>query len=239
MIGRIRELINDNYHMQLRRKEAELLALQSQINPHFLHNTLESIRMTAEVDDNPEVADMIQLLGRLLRYSVNTAGEIVRLEDELMHLDTFMRIVEYRYPGRFRLRVEGCEPYRGMKMVKLLLQPIVENAVLHGYDERKESMTIALSCEAEGDRIVFRIRDDGAGLDAGTLERLRGVLDTPPSAKNEDGPRGFGIGLRNVNERIRLFYGEGYGIGVASGPDTGTEVTVTLPGRLQPPSAGR
>src|SRR5690606_25229345 len=100
MIGRVRDLINDNYHMQLRRKEAELLALQSQINPHFLHNTLESIRMTAEVDDNPEVADMIHLLGKLLRYSVNTRGELVHLHDELSHLDTFMRIIEYRYPNR-------------------------------------------------------------------------------------------------------------------------------------------
>lgn len=233
MINRIRELINDNYHMQLRRKEAELLALQSQINPHFLHNTLESIRMTAEVDDNPEVADMIQLLGRLLRYSVNTSGEIVRLEDELMHLETFMRIVEYRYPGRFRLEVEGCEPFREMKMVKLLLQPIVENAVLHGRDETKARMTIRLSCEETGDRIVFRVRDDGAGMDAETLERLRGVIDMPPERSERTGRRGFGIGLRNVNERIRLFYGEGYGIGIASGPGAGTEVTVTLPRRLQ------
>jgi two-component system sensor histidine kinase YesM len=150
-----------------------------------------------------------------------------------MHLDTFMRIVEYRYPGRFRLEVEGCEPFREMKMVKLLLQPIVENAVLHGRDETKAQMTIRLSCEDAGDRVVFRVRDDGAGMDVETLERLRGVIDTPPERSERSGKRGFGIGLRNVNERIRLFYGEGYGIGIASEPGAGTEVTVTLPRRLQ------
>lgn len=230
MIIRIRELIKDNYQMQLRRKEAELLALQSQINPHFLHNTLESIRMTAEVDDNPEVADMIQLLGRLLRYSVNTEGEIVRLEDELDHLRTFMRIVEYRYPGRFRLVIEGCEPFAKKNIAKLLLQPIVENAVLHGYNEHKTTMTITVKCVAAEDGIMLHISDDGTGMDDATLARLRSVIDKPPGT---GGGRGFGIGLRNVNERIRLYYGEQYGIAIESKPEAGTTVTLSLPSRFQ------
>ncbi len=231
MIGRVRDLINDNYHMQLRRKEAELLALQSQINPHFLHNTLESIRMTAEVDDNPEVADMIHLLGKLLRYSVNTRGELVQLHDELAHLDTFMRIIEYRYPNRFRMVLSGdYEAIRSLRVVKLIFQPIVENAVLYGVDERLEGMmTITIAYERHADHIAFRIRDDGAGIDAGILKRLQDSMDTPPGAG--DRMRGSGIGLRNVNERIRLFYGEQYGIEIMSTAGQGTEVVIHVPYR--------
>jgi len=231
MIGRIRDLINDNYHMQLRRKEAELLALQSQINPHFLHNTLESIRMTAEVDDNPEVADMIHLLGKLLRYSVNTRGELVLLGDELSHLDSFMRIIDYRYPGRFRMVLESdFEALRSLRVVKLIFQPIVENAVLYGFDERQDTaMTIAISYERNDDAIVFRIRDDGAGMEESMLRQLQGSMDTPPGAGER--MRGSGIGLRNVNERIRLFYGEKYGIDITSILGEGTEVKITLPYR--------
>jgi len=231
MIGRIRDLINDNYHMQLRRKEAELLALQSQINPHFLHNTLESIRMTAEVDDNPEVADMIHLLGKLLRYSVNTRGELVLLADELSHLDSFMRIIDYRYPGKFRMVLESdFEALRSLRVVKLIFQPIVENAVLYGFDERQGSaMTVAISYELDEENIVFRIRDDGAGMEEHMLRLLQDSMDTPPGAGER--MRGSGIGLRNVNERIRLFYGEKYGIAVTSILGEGTEVSITLPYR--------
>ncbi len=231
MIGRVRDLINDNYHMQLRRKEAELLALQSQINPHFLHNTLESIRMTAEVDDNPEVADMIHLLGKLLRYSVNTRGELVQLHDELAHLDTFMRIIEYRYPNRFRMELSGdYEAIRSLRIVKLIFQPIVENAVLYGVDEQSGGMmTITIAYERHGDAIVFRIRDDGAGIEADTLRKLQDSMDTPPG--DGERMRGSGIGLRNVNERIRLFYGEHYGVEIMSVAGQGTEVVIHVPYR--------
>jgi two-component system, sensor histidine kinase YesM len=187
--------------------------------------------MTAEVDDNPEVADMIHLLGKLLRYSVNTRGELVHLHDELSHLDTFMRIIEYRYPNRFRMVLSGdYEAVRSLRVVKLIFQPIVENAVLYGFDEQRGSaMTITITHELDQDNIVFRIRDNGVGMDADMLKQLQDSMDTPPGAG--DRMRGSGIGLRNVNERIRLFYGEHYGIEIVSTAGIGTEVVIILPYR--------
>lgn len=226
MIVRVKSLVDDVILAGQRKNEAELEALQNQINPHFIYNTLESIRMTAVINDDTEVSDMTQLLGKLLRYSIGPGTETVPLAKELEHLEIYLHLLNYRYGNRFVLSLPdgGLDPQ--MPVMKLLFQPIVENAVYHGLDETKPLMTIRIAYEEVGADRLFTIADDGVGMDEATLRRLRGSLNEPQH-KLSDGGRG--IGLRNVHERLKLRFGESYGISIVSTLGVGTQVSVRFP----------
>lgn len=227
MIVRIDQLIQDIYFMETKKKEAELHALQSQINPHFMYNTLESIRMAAELNDDRIAADMLAVLGKLLRYSISDLHEEVTLENELEHVSNYVEMLNYRYPNRFRLENRVSPELYGYPVIKLVLQPIVENAMYHGMDESKPVMHISVASELTRSSLLLRIRDNGTGMDEEALMRLSrklaGAKDA--GAKQKTG----GIGLKNVNERIKLHYGNGYGLKVNSAPGQGTEVMINLP----------
>lgn len=226
MIVRVKSLVDDVYLAGQRKNEAELEALQNQINPHFIYNTLESIRMTAVINDDTEVSDMTQLLGKLLRYSIGPGTETVPLAKELEHLEIYLHLLNYRYGNRFVLSLPdgGLDPQ--MPVMKLLFQPIVENAVYHGLDETKPLMTIRIAYEEVGADCLFKIADDGVGMDEATLRRLRGSLNEPQRKLSEGGR---GIGLRNVHERLKLRFGESYGISIDSALGVGTQVSVRFP----------
>ncbi|MBB6692602.1 sensor histidine kinase [Cohnella xylanilytica] len=224
MISQVKTLIHDIYAIEQRKKEAEVQSLQHQINPHFIYNTLESIRMTAVLNDDAEVGDMTQLLGKLLRYSIHAETETVPIEQEWEHLRMYVLLLNYRFGDRFVLELPPEEETRGIHVMKLLFQPIVENAVYHGFDEGKPRMTVRIRCRAEGNDLLFDVSDDGTGMDQEKLKRLRESLMEPV-------PRwdGRGIGLRNVNERLKLVHGEAYGLSIDSEPGEGTTVTARLP----------
>ncbi len=226
MILRVKSLIDDVYLASQRKNEAELEALQNQINPHFIYNTLESIRMTAVINDDTEVSDMTQLLGKLLRYGIGTGTETVPLSKELEHLEIYLHLLNYRYGNKFLLQHAYGTADLKMPVMKLLFQPIVENAVYHGMDESKPSMIITLTYEEQGTDHIFTVKDDGAGMSEQTLQRLRQRLNDPKPSR-EQGDRG--IGLRNVHERLKLLFGQGYGISIYSKIGEGTEVIVRFP----------
>ncbi|MEC0212960.1 sensor histidine kinase [Paenibacillus ehimensis] len=223
MIDRIRHLIEENTRIGERKKEAELHALQSQINPHFIYNTLESIRMTAEFNDDDEVADMTEILGKLLRYSITDKKEFVQMEDELEHLRNYMKLQEFRYPGRFQLTIEPYEKFETLRMLKLTVQPIVENAILHGMNPSRK-MIVSVSFAKSGEDVVMVIQDNGTGMNPETLEKLRRTLSSAEGSPKDK----RSIGLRNVNERLKLYYGGSYGLEVYSVEGKGTEVHVRL-----------
>ncbi|KRE44998.1 cache domain-containing sensor histidine kinase [Paenibacillus sp. Soil522] len=227
MIVRIDHLIQDIYVMETKKKEAELHALQSQINPHFMYNTLESIRMAAELNDDHIAADMIAILGKLLRYSISDLHEEVTLENEILHTRNYVEMLNYRYPNRFQLETEISDGLRTYPIIKLVLQPIVENAIYHGMDDNKPSMRIEMRSERTSQGLWLRIIDDGLGMDEETLDRLNRSLAGVEEAavKRKTG----GIGLKNVNERIKLHYGNAYGLKVTSEKGRGTEVILQLP----------
>jgi two-component system sensor histidine kinase YesM len=227
MIDRVKSLIDDIHRIEQRKKEVELESLQRQINPHFIYNTLESIRMTAVLHDDAEVGDMAHLLGKLLRYSIHAGTETVPLEQEWEHLRMYVHLLNYRYGRRFALELPGDAPK--MAVMKLLFQPIVENAVYHGLDEGRAPMTIAIRYRMEKGDHLFIVEDDGVGMDALTLDNLRSFGREPSG--------GRGIGLQNVHERLKLRYGEDYGLTIDSAPGQGTSVTVRLPGRVSQESA--
>lgn len=232
MIDRIKTLIQDIYTVEERKKEAELQSLQHQINPHFIYNTLESIRMTAVLSDNKEVATMTQLLGKLLRYSIHGGLESVPIAKEWEHLSIYVQLLNYRYGSRFELELPDASETAGLSVIKLLFQPIVENAVYHGLHESRSGMHIHIACLREGKDLLFEVADDGEGMEEETLHKLRAAL------RGGSEGDGTGIGLRNVNERIKLKYGEPYGLSIRSQFGQGTVVTVRLPAAFETQQGG-
>jgi len=225
MIVRIDQLIKEIYEMETKKNEAEMFALQTQINPHFMYNTLETIRMVAELNDDEAASDMLFVFGKLLRYSIGEVRERTVIGAELEHVRNYVEMLNYRYPNRFDLRIDANASYEQIPTLKLLLQPIVENAIYHGLDDRKAVMRIDIRVDQSDQFLLIHVIDDGIGMTPETRERLNlsfaGVDVSKPS-------RG-GIGLRNVCERIKLHYGHRYGMQVLEGPEGGTEVVLRLP----------
>jgi two-component system sensor histidine kinase YesM len=229
MVIRIKELIDEITWSQRRKNEAEIRALQSQINPHFIYNTLETIRMMAELSDDERVANMTFTLGQLLRYSILRGEEVVTIRQELEHLEHYLYLQNMRFRDKFQLKLQIPEAEFEFPMPKLIVQPIVENAIYHGLEQSEDHGEITISMRREGMYLLFIVADNGGGMDALTAEQLneqfRRELDWGPGDRH-------GIGLRNVNERIKLHYGEEFGLRITSEFGVGTQVTIRLPGHL-------
>ncbi|WP_167357157.1 cache domain-containing sensor histidine kinase [Paenibacillus pectinilyticus] len=227
MINEIERLINDVYLTSMREKEAELNALQAQINPHFIYNTLESIRMTARMKRDMDTASMISTLGSLLRYSINTRNRVVEVKEEIEHLNNYIVLQNRRFGDKFELVLDIPNDLLSLKVIKLLFQPIVENAIYHALETKDEKGVIKISGFAGREKMWFDIEDNGKGMTSEQLEELmRHINDEDSFAQ---GSRG--IGLRNVHERIKLYCGEGYGLRIESKPELGTIVRLELPVR--------
>lgn len=214
-------------------QEMEFKMLASQINPHFLYNTLETIRMKAFTAGDREVATAVKLLGKSMRYVLENMGtSITSLEKELDHIEVYMMIQRLRFGDRilYEKQVEeGLEPSE-YRILPLLLQPVVENAILHGMEEKEEGGLIRVSVygrEArEGRQLYIDVEDNGCGMTEETLEKLRRDIEI------RDMSRSKSIGLYNINQRIRQHYGNGYRIHIDSGPQAGTLVRLILPAEL-------
>lgn len=227
MIVRLDQLIQDIYEMETKKNKAELQALQNQINPHFMYNTLESIRMSAEIHDDPTTADMIAVLGKLLRYSISDLNTETTLAQEMSHVQNYVELLNYRYPNRFNLVLHMDESIQQYRLIRLILQPIVENAIYHGLDDRKGQMNLTLSTYSDNAFLYISVKDDGVGMDPVQLDMLTQKINESSSSLKR--LEHNGIGLRNVNERIKLQYGGQYGLIVSSEKGIGTEVTLRLP----------
>lgn len=223
MIERLRNLIEQVYKTQLREKQAELNALQNQINPHFIYNTLESIHMMAEINDDRETSGMIQTLGNLLRYSISFKKQKVTVKEEIEHLTDYLFIQKHRFDEKFDVEYDIEERLYGYEIIKLILQPLVENAIYHGLETRFGRGKITIRGYENNEGLIFQIQDNGVGMEEDRLKQL--IYDI-----NDQNSNSRSIGVRNVNERIKLHYGKKYGLEVFSVKDKGTIVKVHLPG---------
>lgn len=212
---------------QVDEQQAQLLALQSQINSHFLYNTLECVRGQAVLEGNVEIADMLETLSRFYRYNVNRKESVVTLQDEISNSQNYMKIQQYRFEGRFSLDIqidEGDDSLRECFVPKLMLQPIIENSILHAFENRKRG-TVTISVASAGGILLVTLSDDGEGMDAAELAALVAhIRDASGSGTDR-----MGIALSNVEKRIKMLFGDEYGIGVYSTPGLGTDVEITLP----------
>lgn len=224
MIIRVKDLLQEVSLTEKRKQKADMRALQNQINPHFIYNTLESIRMLAESSDDSRVAELTYLLGVQMRYGIVRSEETVTIRHELDHVRNYFHLLQIRFPDKFRLNIDVPDDFQHLPVIKLVFQPIVENAVFHGLEHKEGLGTLSISAWKEDGHAVFCVEDDGVGMDEDTLHSLNDSLTHGAAGEM------FGIGLRNVNERIRLHYGSAFGLRVKSQLGEGTHVTLRIEG---------
>jgi two-component system sensor histidine kinase YesM len=222
MIAEIGKLLDQVYEEQRKKREAEFRILQAQIKPHFLYNTLDTIHWMAQEKGASDIVGIVDALTSLFRVSLSQGRDVIRLEEELEHVTSYLVIQKIRYLDKFDYSIDVDPRLLSLPVVKLTLQPLVENALYHGIKEKAGRGTLALSARREGDALVLTVADNGAGMDEPALEALRKNL-----TGDEDPSQGFGV--FSVHHRIRLVFGEGWGLSYASRPGTGTTVTVRQP----------
>lgn len=226
MTSRLEKHIQTAYVYQLKSKTAELKALQAQINPHFLFNTLESIRINALMNKDEQTARMIHLLGNLFRWNIKTRGMFVELRQEIEYADAFIELELMRYADAFEVKIEVPQKLLQLGVPKFILQPLVENAIKHGQMGVIEGGLITIEARVEEEaRLVIAVADNGRGMDEETLRRIEARLDDP-GMETEDS---YSIGLSNVHQRLRILFGEPYGMSIQSEPGVHTVVTIAMP----------
>ncbi len=216
------------YVAEIRQREAEIETLKAQIQPHYLYNTLDVIRMTAVVNDDFQTADLLDGLSGQLKYLIGGAKEIVTLRDELENVRNYFKIVHVRYENRFSLEISAAEELLGLKVPQLILQPVVENSVKYGLRPKEENGTIAINAQIENGKLWISVMDNGLGMARHVLERVRGLLENK-TVEEQGRHQRSGMGLKNVHDRIRLICGEEYGIELTSYEGIGTIVKYCLP----------
>jgi two-component system sensor histidine kinase YesM len=228
LIHRVHDLMEESFRTKVQEREAQLRALQAQINPHFLYNTLDTINWIAIGRGAQDISQMIDGLAKYFRLSLNKGRDVVSVSDELELAKVYLDIQMNRFPRSFTFRIEAEGDLSLYVMPKLTLQPIVENALLHGIREsEREAGEIWIRAYTEGGDVVLTVRDDGVGMEP---ELARSLLTEPRPSVKSDGTGGS-YGLYNVNERIKLFAGDDYGLRIESQPGAGTMVTVRFRGK--------
>lgn len=221
MSDKLKDLMNQVYWVKIKQKEAELSTLQSQINPHFLYNTLDTIYWMARMEKALQTSQLIRALSTLFRLSLNHGNEFTTVENELQHLKSYITIQEKRYEGMIKFSTAVDEETLGCQVIKLILQPLVENSIYHGIEPKGEDGEVHVKIYRKDDLLIYVVSDNGAGTDASEIQK---VLAIPHDKKGS-----FGFALKNVNDRIKLYYGDTYGIEFTSAPGSGTTVTVKQP----------
>ncbi len=228
MSGEIDFLVNQVYKEQLTRKEAELKTLQAQINPHFLFNTLESINWLARMNEVPEISSMVTALSSLMEAGIGKGGAMVSLREELEFADSYIRIMKGRYGDKLNYQNQVDRSVLAKRVPKLMLQPILENAIYHGIEKSRKEGTVSLLVEKSVDNIVIHITDNGKGMPVERLAQLNDLLSRT-DLLNEEEDISVGIGLINVNKRLKLFFGDQYGIRIESVEGQHTTVIIHIP----------
>ena len=230
MVDRI---VRSPQYMDLNKRQAQYLALQNQINPHFLYNTLESIRGEAIIAGLDGVADMTEALARFFRYTITKVENLVSVEEELDNCETYFGIQKYRFGDRLQLHIDydiaEYEKIMNCRIPKLTLQPILENSIIHGVELKVGGGNLYIRFQCTKDRLIIRISDDGVGMDEMTLAKLNQKLGKSTKAFHDNEEKQGGIALVNVNNRIHLIFGDEYGMHVYSVPGEGTDVEITIP----------
>jgi two-component system sensor histidine kinase YesM len=223
MAKRIQALMKDIVSEHESKRKSEFDTLQSQINPHFLYNTLDIIVWMIENEQKQEAVKVVTALARFFRISLSKGRSIIPVRDELEHVRSYLTIQQKRFKNKFTYRIEAQDEVLSLACLKLTLQPLVENAIYHGMEFMDGDGEILVKAERDGERLCITIADNGLGM---TAEQVQGLLTG--KTRSASG-KGSGIGVKNVNERIRLYFGEDFGLDIRSEPDEGTEILIRLP----------
>lgn len=224
MIGRINNLLEENKVVEQKKRKAELELLQAQINPHFLYNTLDTIIWLIESGEKEKSVDMVNSLSNFFRFSLSRGRDVITLQEEERHVKSYLEIQKTRYRDRMDYEIDIPKELYEFILPKLTLQPLVENSIYHGIKMQREKGTIRINAADLGDTIQIVVEDNGAGM---TEERLAELKETLADETK------VGFGLRTVHERIRLLFGEQYGLAVESKDKEGTKITIIIPKDVQ------
>ena len=219
MVLRIQQLMSTVREEEVNLRKTELKALQAQINPHFLYNTLDSIAWMCEQGRNAEAVRMVHALARLFRISISKGHELIPIAKEIQHAESYLQIQKYRYKNQFTYTFDVDPACLNYYCNKITLQPIIENAINHGLDLLVDEGEINVRVRQDGDDIVFYVQDNGVGM---TPEQLRTIMQRDPTDRT-------GIGIKNVDDRLKIYFGKGYGLHITSEPDVGTCVEIRMP----------
>ena len=220
MAGKLDLLIQENKQVERRKRHAQLELLQSQINPHFLYNTLDTIIWLVEADKKQESIDMVSALSDFFRTSLSRGKDIITLQEEEKHVLSYLAIQKVRYQDRMDYQVNIPESIYQYSIPKLTLQPLVENSIYHGIKLQREKGTIRVDAIEVGDNIEITVKDNGAGMTEERLNEMRSVIINGEKV---------GFGLRTVHERLQLLFGEEYGLSISSTEGVGTTITAVIP----------
>ncbi len=221
MSNQLAFLIREQFRIGQEAKHSELLALQAQINPHFLYNTLDLINWTAINNNVPEISETVQSLSKFYKLSLSKGTNIISISDEIEHVKMYMDIQNRRFNNIFQFTVRISEAVLEYTIIKIILQPILENSIIHGILHKPEKKgSISILGEMKDNDILLTVKDDGIGI---SEEQMADLLSASQPANKH------GYGIRNINERIKLYYGEQYGLSYRSTAGYGTEVTVRIP----------
>ncbi|MFC4597498.1 sensor histidine kinase [Cohnella hongkongensis] len=234
MIEKIKMLLEQSIREQEHLQKAELRTLQAQINPHFLYNTLDSIVWMAEAGKNEEVIQLVQALSRLFRISLNKGRDWISIKIELDHVQSYLFIQKMRYRDILDYEIEVSQELQVFPILKMTLQPLVENALYHGIKNKRGQGLIRIGAFVEQVQdIVLFVEDNGVGIPGHRLEEIRRQLDAPRELEHDDEAeqdgRNIGFGLANVHQRLKLYFGERYGLTLDSAENEGTRVSVRIP----------
>ena len=221
MIGSIRHLLARHQELAKENLLATVQILESQFNPHFLFNTLESIRYMIKFGPG-EAEKMLVSLSRMLRYSIQNGKDVVTVKEEMDFISRYLQVMLYRYGDRLRYSIDLEEGSRNASIPRMTLQPIVENSIKYGFGEDRDCLEIRISTRIQNEVLSVIISDDGVGIRTELLEKLKANLDQGQNQTDH-------IGIYNVHKRIRLVYGSGYGVGIDSEMEKGTVVTLRVP----------
>ncbi|MBB6733307.1 cache domain-containing sensor histidine kinase [Cohnella zeiphila] len=229
MVDRLNDVINELYREKVVQQEMQIKALKAQINPHFLYNTLETISSLAKIHGVRDISRMTASLSHIFRYSITGEEDIVPLRYEIRSVEHYLRIIQVRYGDRMTFRIDVPEPLLERKVLKLILQPLVENAVQHGIEPKTEPGQVSVTASLEDGKLRLTVADDGVGIPTDRLMELQWQLESSGEAPRSSSAGSGGIGLLNVKERLWLAYREEASFRLESAEGKGTAIELTLP----------
>lgn len=231
MLQRIKKLNQDNLDRQLLAKNAQIKSLQNQINAHFMYNVLECIKMMAEIEEKYDISDAITSLGKMLRYSMKWMNGTVTIAEEIDYIRNYLNLLNLRFDYEIYLSLNIPDEIYDIRIPKMVLQPLVENAVYHGIEDMAEDTNIYIKGIILNEKeCTIEVADSGKGMDEATLEKLRSKIYDEARVTEEGA---HGIGLKNVQDRIQMYFGDSYGIEVFSKKDCFTKVLIHLPRQIE------
>jgi two-component system sensor histidine kinase YesM len=226
MSKNIRRLVENEYALKLKQKEIEIACMEAQINPHFLYNTLDSIRWLAVLNGQGEIAEQIETLTNLFRHILNHGSQTTTVEQEVEHVRNYLKILNFRFGERLKYQLDVQPEALPCEVPHLILQPIVENAVIHGLSPQARGGHVLVTVGNDGETIRYIVQDDGVGTNP---IQITGMIHNSQAAGFESVQSEQGFALKNIQDRVSMKYGKDYGLIFSSMPGGGTTVTVTLP----------